>query len=148
KPKGKILFLDTRPCNVLRSKLRPTAFTKNELVDLAIKNLSYNGPQNQTVYITSHQYDEVENLTVNLTGYIHNGTYPNIKIYINNSLSNSLGSIFSGDSALDELNDSSTIKNITFTQLGTNIDYFSIPKQASVSSAFMNFSGFAITEGN
>ncbi len=41
KPKGKILFLDTRPCNVLRSKLRPTAFTKNELVDLAIKNLSY-----------------------------------------------------------------------------------------------------------
>jgi len=40
-PKGGVLILDGRPCDVPRTKIHPNALTKNELVALAVKHLGY-----------------------------------------------------------------------------------------------------------
>jgi len=40
-PKGGVLILDGRPCDVPRTKIHPNALTKNELVALAVKHLDY-----------------------------------------------------------------------------------------------------------
>ena len=39
--KVKLIFLDDRPCNTVKSKLNPTAYSKDELVKLAMKKLGY-----------------------------------------------------------------------------------------------------------
>ena len=124
-------------------------FRKTELNDSSTsKNISWVNGGNDTVYIKGHHYDEIENVSINVSGYISNGTYPtNVKIYVNNTLSNNVGLVFDGEIALDELNDGSTIKNITFDKAETNIEYLKIPKTASVSSAYMNLSGFTYDYG-
>ena len=82
------------------------------------------GSYYKTEYIKGHQYDEIENVSVNVSGYVSNGDYPtNVKIYINNTLSNNLGLVFDGEITLDELNEGSTTKNITFSQAETNNKY-------------------------
>lgn len=70
-----------------------TSFHRRTLNDSSTaKNFSYNGPQNQTFWIQVHQYDEINNLTLNLTGFLDNGTFPkDVKIYIDGSLSNTVG---------------------------------------------------------
>jgi len=94
-------------------------------------------------YIKQHQYDEIVNASINISGYISNGTYPtNVKLYINNTLSNNLGLIYSGNIILNTLNDSSTIKNISFDQAETNIVYLKIPKNANILNSNINLSGF------
>ncbi len=118
-------------------------FRKIELNDSsATKNLSFNGPQNQTVYIAGHQYDEILNLSINITGYKVNGTFPtDLKIYINDSLSNSIAILASQDT-LTKMSDDLTEKNLTFSFPGTEIVYFEIPKVSTVSSAYLNLTGF------
>jgi len=118
-------------------------FRKTELNDSSTtKNLSFSGPQNQTIYIESHQYDKIINLTMNLTGYIHNGTYPKIKIYINNSLSNTINTVTAGVMDVNELTDESTEKNYSFIKSSTLSDTFKIQKEATVNSAHFNLSGY------
>mgnify|MGYP001575942142 CR=1 FL=1 len=123
-----------------------TYFRNNQFNDSqTIKNISFRDNQaNQTIYIKQHQYDEIINASINITGFINNGTYPtNVKLYINNSLSNNLGLVYSGNIILNELNDSSTIKNITFSSSPqTKTDYFKIPKNANVVSAYLNLTGY------
>jgi len=69
-------------------------------------------------------------------------TYPtDVKIYINNTLSNDLGLVYSGDILLTNLLDGSTIKNISFDSSGTETEYLKIPKNAVVSSAYLDLSG-------
>jgi len=88
-----------------------TFFRNNQFNDTNVtKNVSWNNGGNQSVYIKQHQYDEIVNASLNITGFINNGTYPiNIKIYINNTLSNDIGTLSN--------------KNITITQfvLTTNV---------------------------
>ena len=120
-------------------------FRRNELNDSSIiKNVSWVSGGNQTVYIEGHQYDEIDNVTINVSGYITNSTYPtDVKIYINNTLSNDLGFVFgAGKITLDELNDGSVNKSLDFYEKETKIVYLRIPKKSSVSSAYMNLSGF------
>lgn len=118
-------------------------FRKIELNDsTTIKNLSYNGPQNQTVYIRSHQYDEIYNLSINLNGYLNNGTYPtNIKIYVNGTLSNEVGDVFSGNISIDTLNDGNTTKDIVFIGAGIQSVFIDIPKVANVTYGIIDISG-------
>ncbi len=97
---------------------------------------------NQTIYIDAHQYDEIVNLSINLTGSIHNSTLPTgVNIYINNTLSNTLGLITEGDTILDETNNSNTVEELNYTESGTRIVYFNIPKTANVSEARVNLTG-------
>jgi hypothetical protein len=111
--------------------------------------ITYDGieaPINQTHYIKQHQYDEIVNVSLNVTGYVASNTFPtDVKIYINDTLSNDLGLVYSGNISLDELNDSSTSKNFTYDGETTHKFYFNIPKNAVTLSAFLNFSGFNIS---
>jgi len=53
------------------------------------------------------------------------------------------GAEFQGKNAiLDELNDTSTVKNLTFTGDENQTVYLKIPKHANVTSAYLNLSGF------
>ena len=126
-------------------------FRNNQLNDSSvIKNISWVNGGNNTIYLTGHQYDEIVNLSLNLTGFTSNNTYPtNVKVYINNTLSNDLGLIFNGIMNLNEFNDSSVIKNITInTNPGTFIDYFRIPKNAQVDYGTINLTGHLLSETN
>lgn len=125
--------------------LNITYFRKNELNDSSTeKNLSFYGPENQTVHIYAHQYDEVNNLSLNLTGYETNGTYPSIKIYVNNTLSNTIGLIFAGEQTETELSDGNSSSEMFFDPAGEiHTVYVEIPKNAEVSSAEVNLSSYS-----
>ena len=117
-------------------------FRKTELNDSSTtKNISWVDGGNQTVYIQGHQYDEIVNVSINISGYISNNTYPtDLRIYINNSLSNIIPETALTNS-LTTLSDDSTVKNITF-ESPFYIEALKILGSASVSSAYLNLSGF------
>lgn len=123
-------------------------FRKTEFNDSSeTKNITWvnNGCYNTTVYIRANEYDEIVNTSINVTGYIANGTFPiGVKIYINNTLSNTLGSVFSGNITINELSEGSTEKNVTFSEAGTKTVYLKIPKYSVVNSAEINLSGYKI----
>jgi hypothetical protein len=100
------------------------------------------------VEIPAHQYDEVINLTINLTGIANaSGSFPeDVEIYVNNTLSIVIGSLLNTTNVtLTSFNDTSTSKNKTFGQEETEIiDYFKIQKIANMTSASLNISGSAI----
>jgi len=120
-------------------------FSDDQETNFSTKNFTWTNGGDKFVWIRGHQYDDLVNISMNVTGYISGGTYANdVKIYVNNTLSNNLGLVFSGQISLKALNDSSTSKNTTFDKAETNIDYFRVPKTASITSAFMEFSGFGV----
>jgi len=123
--------------------LNVTYFRNNEFNDSSsVKNISWNSGGNNTIYIKQHHYDEIIGTLIDIAGYSTNGTFPtNVKIYINNILSNTLGLVFTGDNILDEINTSETTPIISFDQPETNIRYLRIPKQASITSATINITG-------
>ena len=115
--------------------------TTNFNDSLTDKNLSYTGNQNLSFGIIGHQYDELLNLSINLTG-LSNGSFPSgVKIYVNNTLTNDLGYISNG--LLLSFNDSSTSKNISlFGGSITTVGYFKIAKSAIViPNSTMMFNG-------
>ena len=120
-------------------------FRKTELNDSSTEtNLSFNGPENQTIYVYAHQYDELNNLSINLTGFTYNGTYPSIKIYVNNTLSNTIGLLFTGELTQEEMNDGNLSSELFFDPAGEiHTVYVEIPKNAEVSSALANFSSYS-----
>ena len=87
----------------------------------------------EKVYISSHQYDEPQNLSVNLTGIIK---AKDVKIYINDTLTNTLGFIYNTSSG----NISETAET-SFNLVNGNSTTFSIPKGATVTNTTMNFTG-------
>ncbi len=107
------------------------------------QNLTYIGPQNQTIYINAHQYDELDSVTLNMTPFESNGTNPrNINIYINDSLSNSwTGELQSGSQSLQQFNDTATSKIYPYNTSGLYTDYYRIPKVAVVGNAILNVTG-------
>lgn len=126
-----------------------TYFRKNTFNDsTTIKNLSYKkvGKANKTVYIRLHQYDELEDITFNLTGYNENGSYPTgLKIFINRNLSNSLDAVYDTTSLnLTTFNDSTSIYNITFDTIdgGFEYQYFKLPKLINISGTRLSLKGY------
>jgi len=101
-------------------------------------------PVNTTINLTSHQYAEVLNLSLYLTALDDNDTYPsNVKIYINDTLSNNIGDVVG---TLVEFEDSSTSMNVTFTDEETPlIGYFKLPKNTDVQTATFNITGYNYT---
>ena len=103
-------------------------------------NMTYIGPENNTFYLESHQYDELINITINLTGFKSNDTFPvGVKLYINNTLSNDIGNLYNTTSfSVSTFSDDSSIKYINLTEeTSSNIANFKIPKIANVTSATM-----------
>lgn len=112
------------------------------------KQLNFTGLNNVTIYVTSHQYDEVDRVTINLTALPSAGVYPTgVKIYINGSLSNNIGFLYAEGSGITSIfNDSTPSKNTSSAiPYSTIIGYISLPKSANATSAIMNFSGYANT---
>jgi len=108
------------------------------------KNLTFTGSENINIGISAHQYDDVVNLTLNVTGYINGATYPtDVKIYVNNTLSNSLGVLReTGDFTLNTFSDGDDAKNITLS--GGSIStagYLKILKSSTITGARFNLSG-------
>jgi len=87
----------------------------------------------EKAYIKSHQYDKVQNLSLNLTGI---NTAKNVKIYVNGTLSNTLGFIYNTSSGNISETDETSLN-----LLSGNSTTFSIPKGATVTNTTLNFTG-------
>lgn len=109
-----------------------------------IKNLTYTSPINQTVYIDAHQYDEVINLSMNFTEYDYTET-TRMKIYINNTLSNSfLYGFF--PLTEDEFDDGNTYKEVEWSVPGLEtVGYFNVPANAILLNASMDITGYDLS---
>ena len=109
------------------------------------KNLTFTGNQNYSYNITVHKYDEFDSLSLNLSDYLVSSLYPSsIKIYVNNTLSNSLGTIISpGSQLLDTFNDTTTSKNFTFQYDESETRWFKLPVPVNVTSAKFNITGLS-----
>ena len=101
-----------------------------------------------SIYITqASSYATPTSTLFDMFVYNESATYPkDVKIYINNTLSNEIGDLFPGTSEnITEFNDSSTEKQIIFDKAETNIVYLSIPKVANITLAQLNLTGSNIT---
>ena len=118
-------------------------FRNNEFNDsTTIKNISWADGGNHTLYLRAHQFDDILNFSINITGYETNDTFPlDVKIYINNTLSNDIGDLFASQASETNFNDSTTAKNITFTGAGTEVEYVALPKLATIDSAYFTLIG-------
>ncbi len=121
-------------------------FRREEMNDSKTKtNLTYNGEDKIDIGIKGHQYDELIDLTLNVTGYPDNGINPsNVKIYVNNSLSNSLGTLYkSGDYNLNSFSDGDGVKNTTLSGGSVaTVGYLKIPSTATVTDTYLNITGY------
>lgn len=121
-------------------------FRKEHLNDSSTeKEMAWVQGGNQTIYLKAHQHDDVINFSLNVTGTESNNTHPeDVKIYINDTLSNDLGTVTSSQAWIDNLINGETAKNFTFSAGGTETDYFKILKAATVATAYMNFSAIDV----
>jgi hypothetical protein len=111
----------------------------------SIKNLSYNmsGNQNQTIYIISHQYDTAKNLSINLTGFLTNGTYPEgVVIYVNNTKDVTVGALRPAGASMTTttFNDSLT-SQLLMNNTNYTVRYIQMFSKSVISKANINFSG-------
>lgn len=99
---------------------------------------------NQSIFVQSHHFDEVDNLTINLTGIFSAGSFPTIKVYVGDNLSNDLsiyGIISNGTSTITTFNDTVTFKILNFNTSEIKTVFLKIPKIANVTTASFNISG-------
>ena len=93
----------------------------------------------KTAKIPAHEYDEVINLSFNLTGYENDGAFPNLNIYLENVL------VYEGlalGGQLTVFNDSSTNKTgIWLTDDFKTVGYVVLPKNANATTAFIDVLG-------
>lgn len=99
---------------------------------------------NETIYISSHQYDNLVDFKLNLTGTLTRGTVPKeVKIYVNGTLSNYVGALFEGSGrGTETFSDGTSFQNLTYSVSGSQTIYVKIPKNANVSSATVDIEGF------
>lgn len=116
---------------------------RTELNDTLINsNLSYTTDtyENKTVYVGMNSYDGIINATINLTGYYTNNSYPtNIRIYINETLSNYFPAEFRiGTAAVTEFNVSDDLE---FNRSTSMNKYIVLPQTANVTNITANITG-------
>jgi len=117
-------------------------------VSLSQENLTFTGDQNFTRYLDISSAAVVSSAYLNLSGWNWTTFYPNntwLEIGTPDGVYEwSLqGAEFQNDTAiLDEFNDTSIIKNITFSDGLNQTVYVKLPKHANVTSAYLNLSGF------
>ena len=131
--------------NMTNFKINISWFRRIQFNDTNVSyNFSFNGPQNKTIYVAAHQWDDMDNATIDINGSTSNGTNPeDIKIYINNTLSNTYtGELSSVKQSLLTMNDSKTKTNVTLYTAGTKTVYLRLPKNTNVTEAKMNITGY------
>jgi len=120
------------------------------------RNFTFAGVANQSIGILMHQEDLIENVTLDLTGFVSGGTFPNdVNVYINGTLSNTIGLVlYNATTNIDAfgfedpdegwgISSEDTGRNATFVTEEINLTaYIRLPKSAEVSSAKVNISGF------
>jgi len=110
------------------------------------QNISFNS-NNKTIYINAHQYDEVISLSLNLTAYESNNSYPqDVKIYVNGSLSNVIGDMTSSGGEVTKLSNGNSSEKIAMRG-ATETRYIKLPKNANINSAVFNISGYVSING-
>ena len=120
------------------SYFRKTTFNDSSI----IKGLTYAAAGNQTIYVSAHQYDEVVNLSLNLTGALNGATYPEgVKIYINDTLSNTIGPLRPDPSTVITIDEFNGSDMFCAAPPGTCTKYFKIPKEATVVYGTFNYTG-------
>jgi len=107
-------------------------------------NLTYTGSENITLdTVNMHQFAEVINFTMLLSGFEDGGSSPqNVSVYVNDTLSNDVGDLVLTTTTVNQFNDSSTEKNLTFQVSGTETVYVKIQKNINVTSANLTIEGF------
>jgi hypothetical protein len=111
------------------------------------ENISFLAAGEETRGIEAHQYDLADSLKMNVSGFPVGGVYPtNVKIYVNNTLSNSLGTLIpGGDFELNAFSDDDTVKNTTINAKSmTLVGYFKIPAAATVTGGKVNLTGYKV----
>jgi hypothetical protein len=127
--------------------LNVTYFTKNMSNTSQTKfNLSYtNAQRNNTFYIASHQYDEALGLSIGLMAFTNGTSYPSgVKVYVNSSLSNDIGSLYGQTTQFSDDNYSKSIE--LYKEDADIIGYIKLPKVATVSAGKFNITGFLAFE--
>lgn len=126
-----------------------TYFRKKEFNDsTTVKNISWINGGNHTLFINGHRYDEIINLTINISSYSTNGTYPhNFKIYVNNSLSNNIGNLFGNYVLLSEFSNGNSSEKIRLRG-SSEVRYLKIPKAATIINASFNITGYVSSNGS
>ena len=113
------------------------------LNDTASAIYSYSSLSNKTIFLmNASNYSEYYQAWLNLTGVSNGTSFPtNVKIYINDSLSNSFSGPLSSSGAIATLttfNDSSISKIASFSGAQTNTAYIRIPKSSVLKNAVLN----------
>ena len=121
-------------------------YTEGALIqkDNSYMNLTYaNAPENKTFYLNFNKYDVIQSAYINLTGY-QNPDWPlNTKIYVNNVLVDTIpGYLGQGNQTLNELSNGNIVENLSFNGEGTKVRYLRLPKNANVTSAYLNIKGY------
>jgi len=122
--------------NVSAEYFRKTQFNDTTTA----KNLTFNSAGNQTVFVRVHKFDEMVNLSLNLTGYENFGLFPNnVRVFVGQNLSNTIGLLLNTtEGFVGSFSDASTTKNVSFSTPETKIaGYLYLPKQATVNNATM-----------
>ena len=104
---------------------------------LAALNLTINSTRNQSIAIQMHQYDRPSSLSFFLRGHQSNGTFPNVRVYVNGTLEATLGLVTNTSSAnVTTFNDSIANKTVLFTSASfLTVGYFRLPKNATLTNA-------------
>lgn len=108
------------------------------------KNLSFINGANQSFNVSIHKLDEIDSISLYVDGFKTNNTFPTgIQVYVNNTLSNTVGLIINTtEGSIGEFNDSTTYKTVSFTSaVAQTIGYIRLPKNANITSATVNFTG-------
>ena len=101
------------------------------------QNANYtSSPENKTVNIKMHKYDEIGIVYINLSGADVSGNVSNITIFINDSADKRFyGRLLGGIFYLDFMNNSLTAENLSFVPIGGLTRYFTLPKGKNVTNA-------------
>ena len=103
------------------------------------RTLTFSGQGNLSIGVLAHQYDIVDNMSINITGNLVGSVFPEtMRLYVNNTLSNT----FSFGTTLRQFSDGQAIKNVSFQASESKlIGYIKIPKLATITTAYVNLTG-------
>ena len=119
----------------------PTYFRTTTFNDsTTFQNLTYIDGQNQTIYIDANTYDEVTALSIDISGYSSNGTYPeDVVIYIDDVEDTDLGDLIG---TVVTFSDDDSSKEVEFTGENTKtVGYLNLIKSKDVLTATLNLTG-------
>lgn len=125
--------------NVTYYETSETQAYTNAWDDVALR-INIENVSSYTIYTDVHQYDEFNQLSLNLTSIIQNDSFlSGINIYINDTLSNIIG--FIGNFILKTFSTGRLEETIEYDSSGTEAVYIDIPKETDFDGNTFNITG-------